>query len=317
MRDRLPPRNVLVVVLLVVAGAAVVGFLDGATPPSDADMYAHAGTTMLSGAWRHTYGDPAVQAGPLELALMGLARHAGATQRLFAVTLDVAGAVALMVAAAAFLGRRARALALLGLAALALRIVGDMYRAGHAAELVVPLLWLLAARDARRGRLARAGLLVGLSAGFELWGLLGVAVLALAPSLRRAWPAAGLAAAVPIVLFLPFVLGGDFQMLTYHWTIAGGLDARLLGVNRPFTWPMRLVEGAVAVGAGAALARATRRLEASVWLVPAAVALCRLLLDPVRYGYYWDTLLVLLLIGGIGILAAPRELAAKLAARLA
>ena len=79
---------------------------------------------------------------------------------------------------------------------------------------------------------------------------------------------------------------------------------------------MRLVEGAIALGVGAAVARGTRRLAASIWLAPAAIASCRLVLDPVRYGYYWDTLLILLLIGAAGILVAPRELATKLAARL-
>jgi uncharacterized membrane protein len=304
------------VTLAIVAGAALTGWIDGATPPADAGLYAQAGTRMLSGAWRHTYGDPAVQSGPFELALLATAKRVGMTQTWFAILLDVAGAMALLLVAASFLGRRARALALFGLAALALRIIGDMYTAGHPAELFIPLLWLLAARKARTGQILWAGALVGLAAGFEVWGILGLAVLALAPQLRRIVPGVAVAAAMTAAAYLPFVLGGDFQMLSYHWTTSGGLDAQVLGPDRPFTWAMRLVEGAIALGVGAAVARGTRRLAASIWLAPAAIASCRLVLDPVLYGYYWDTLLILLLIGAVGILVAPRELATKLAARL-
>jgi uncharacterized membrane protein len=271
---------------------------------------------MLSGAWRHTYGDPAVQSGPFELALVAGAKDVGASQRAFAIVLDVVGAFALVLVAASFLGRRARALALLGLAAIALRIVGDMYAGGHPAELFIPLLWLLAARKARRGQILGAGALVGLAAGFEVWGILGLAVLALAPAFRRAVPGVAVAAGVAFGLYLPFVLGGDFHMLSYRWTITGGLDAQLFGLNEPFTWAMRVAEGAIVLGVGTAVARATRRLAASIWLAPAAVASCRLVLDPVQYGYDWDTLLILLLIGAVGIIVAPRELATKLAARL-
>jgi hypothetical protein len=316
MRARLPSSRQLIVMAAVIAGAALTGWHDGATPPADAGLYAQAGTTMLSGAWRHTYGNPAVQSGPFELALLSVAKRIGVTQTLFAIVLDVTGAVALLFVAASFLGRRARALALFGLAALALRIVSDMYAAGHPAELFIPLLWLLAARKARAGGIVWAGGLVGLAAGFEVWGILGLAVLALAPNLRRIAPGVALAVAVTIFVYLPFALGGDFQMFHYHWTISGGLDAQVFGLGRPFTWPMRLAEGAIIFGVGATVARATRRLAASIWLAPAALAACRLVIDPVRYGYYWDTLLILLLIGAVGIIVAPRELATRLAARL-
>jgi hypothetical protein len=314
--SRRPSKSLVLVMLAVIAGAALTGWMDGATPPSDAGLYAQAGATMLSGAWQHTYANPAVQSGPLELALISGAKHVGVTQRLFAVALDVVGAIALLLVAASFLGRRARALALFGLAAIALRIVGDMYAGGHPAELFIPLLWLLAAREARGGRTVRAGVLLGLAAGFEVWGILGVAVLVLAPRLRRIVPAALLAAALTFAIYLPFALGGDFHMLSYHWTIAGGLDARLFGLDHRFTWGMRLAEGAVVVCVGGAVALCSRRLAASVWLAPAAIASCRLVLDPTIYGYYWDTLLILLLIGAVGILVAPRELAARLAGRL-
>jgi hypothetical protein len=75
---------------------------------------------------------------------------------------------------------------------------------------------------------------------------------------------------------------------------------------------MRLAEAVVVVAAGSAIAMRTRRFDWSVWLVPAATSLCRLALDPVRYGYYWDTALTLLLIGVAPWLLAPRVAAWRL-----
>src|SRR2546430_2608495 len=110
--DKPRMRSVLIMTLAVVVAAAVTGWLDGATPPTDAALFAKAGTTMLSGTWQHTYGDPVVQSGPFELGLVAAASHAGRTQRGFAIVLDVVGALALMLVAVSFLGRRARPLAL-------------------------------------------------------------------------------------------------------------------------------------------------------------------------------------------------------------
>jgi hypothetical protein len=80
---------------------------------------------------------------------------------------------------------------------------------------------------------------------------------------------------------------------------------------------MRLAEAVIVVGVGSALALALRRRTANaVWIVPAATSICRIFLDPVRYGYYWDTSLVLILIGLAPMFVAPRELARNLRASL-
>jgi hypothetical protein len=79
---------------------------------------------------------------------------------------------------------------------------------------------------------------------------------------------------------------------------------------------MRLAEAVVVVAAGSALALRTRRYPWCVWLVPALTSLCRLGLDPVRYGYYWDTALTLLLIGVAPWLLAPRTAAFALRAAI-
>jgi hypothetical protein len=193
---------------------------------------------------------------------------------------------------------------------------GDGYL-GHPAELLIAVLWLLAAQEAARGRPAPAGALVGLSACFELWGVLGVTVLALAPSLRRCASGVALAAAIPVAVLLPFALGGDFHIFDFAWIISSGVPELLLGSGHAFTWPLRLVEGALIVAAGAGAARAVRGHADGVWLVPGVTALARLPLDPVTHAYYWDTALVIGLVAAVQVVRRRRELARRLAPRLA
>src|SRR5262249_39337231 len=157
---------------------------------------------------------------------------------------------------------------------------------GHPAETLVPLLWILAAADARRGHTVRAALVVGLSAGLETWGLLGVAVLALAPSVRRALAGAALAGGVGLALYLPFVAGGHFEMASYRWQVSPhSLLALAVAPGTPFGWAPRLAQGALAVGVGILVARA--RTPHALWLVPIAVVLARLAVDPLVSDYYF------------------------------
>jgi len=48
-----------------------------------------------------------------------------------------------------------------------------------------------------------------------------------------------------------------------------------------------LAQGAAALGAGLAVARLARKSVHAVWLVPLAVVLARLALDPLDNGYYF------------------------------
>ena len=100
-------------------------------------------------------------------------------------------------------------------------------------------------------------------------------------------------------------------MFHLHWAVVGGVPAYLFGEGTTFNWTMRLAEAVVVVGFGSSLALLLRRSRASVWIVPALTSICRLLLDPVRYGYYWDTSLILLLIGLAPWLTAPRAVAER------
>jgi hypothetical protein len=314
VRSRVIPSPGLVVVVLGVLGAAAAtGWLWNSASFSDADDFAAAGRMMLSPGWRHTYANPWLQAGPFELLVCLAGRTLGIRAVAEPIAFNLIGAGALLLVAGSVL-RRWQLLLVVCAGAIALRIVSDMYEIGHPAELFIALLWLLAARAARHDRVLLAGVLLGVSAGFETWGLLGAPLLLLLPRLRGTVAAGGIALAVAAAIFAPFALGGDFHMFDLHWEITGGIDGLIFGEGHNFTWPMRLGEAVVVVGAGSALALATRRRPMSMWLVPAATSICRLVLDPVRYGYYWDTSLILLLIGAAPFVASPRAVAERLAA---
>lgn len=308
--------GVLLVLLGVLASAAAAGiFLNSATF-SDADGFAAGGRVLLSVRWQHTYADSWLQAGPFEQLICLLGRTAGGSAAGEPVALNVVGAAALMIVARHVLGRDWKALLYVGMGATFLGIISDLYAIGHPSELFIALTWLIAARAARRDAFLLAGVLLGLSAGFETWGLLGAPILFLIPTFRRTVAAGSLALAVAAAIYLPFAVGGDFHMFDLHWSIAGGIAARLFGQSSEYTWHMRLVEAVLVVAFGSALALAIRRrTSASVWMVPAATSIVRLFLDPVRYPYYWDTGLTLILIGTAPWFTAPRTFALALRAR--
>ena len=311
--------GVILVMLGVLAAATLTGFVMGSATFSDADGFAAAGRVLLSSHWQHTYSNSWLQAGPFEQLICLLGKTLGVTARGEPPALNMIGAAALMLVARSVLGRDWKALLYVGGMATLLGIIGDLSSiGGHPAELFIALMWILAARAARRDQAILAGLLVGLSAGFETWGLLGAPVLFLIPSFRRTVLAGLLALAVAAAIYAPFALGGDFHMFDLHWVIAGGLDASLFGRDAAFTWQMRIAEAVIVVGFGSALALALRkRTAACIWIVPAASSLLRVALDPVRYPDYWDTGLILMLIGTAAWFTAPRAFAEQVRRRSA
>jgi hypothetical protein len=317
MRVFRPGRFELVAAAFLAATAAAAVRASHGWMGADFGIYSRAGATMLSGAWRHTYGPSMVQATPLELALDSvLQRAAGWSAASLQIVSDTLVAGLLIAGTRIFAGRRALPLLLVAAGAVALGIVTDVGQTGHFAEPIAGLLWLLAAREARNGRVERAGLLIGVSAGFELWGILGIAVLALAPDLRRALRGVALAVAVPALLLAPFVLGGDFHMFAFRWHVTGGLIHLMLPHLNAFPWPFRFLQGAVTVGAAGGLARAVRGSPSSVFLVPALAAAVRLGLDPMSTFYYWDVPLVIELIGMATAIAQLGALRGWVAARV-
>ena len=156
---------------------------------------------------------------------------------------------------------------------------------------MLPLIWIVAAADARRGHAYRAGLLVGLCAGLETWGILGVAVLALAPRRREAAIGTVVAGATAAALFLPFLLGGHFHMFSLQWQVHPPAPISLfVAAGTAYGWPLRLAQGMFAVGAGVLAARLLRDSLHGIWAVPLATVCARLLLDPLLLTYYFAAL---------------------------
>ena len=297
-----------------IAAAAAVGL---AVPPGDTgdvEYFVQAAERMLSASWRETYASSTLQAGPLQLLLFALS------------TTPVVGAVVGAAAAGLFwlVGRRLLgdisgwALLAGSLAPVVLGLTFHAYRQGHPAQVLVPLLWVLAGLEARRGRAWLAGLLVGVSAGFELWGVLGVAVFAVSPRVRDCIRAVAAAALVTLLPYAPFALAGEFAMFEYRWLVNGDtLLSLFVEPGTAFTWPLRVVQGGTAVMAGAAVAWSLRQSTAALWAGPLALVAVRLALDPVRYPWYWLALETLALVGAVQLTRALVSLRGSAAARRA
>jgi hypothetical protein len=245
----------------------------------DGRAFEAAGRTLISGHWSHAFANRQIQVGPLQLLLYG---SVGRSTLALSIVLAVTAALLVVAAARATGVNRPALLAATGIAAVATGMTRGVYEAGHPADALLPLLWILAAADVRRGRVVRAGVLVGLGAGFETWGILGVAVLVTAPR------AAALAIAVASALFVPFMLAGHFASGDFQWTIdARSLLGHVVTPGTAFGWPLRLLQGGAALAAGGALAWRLRRNVHAVWVVPLVVVVVRLLLDPLDSDYYF------------------------------
>ena len=267
----------------VLAAAAAVAYLDRGTDPGDVVYFIHRGEQLLSSGWAHTFADPMLQSGPLQLVLFGAVRNLPALA--FVVELGVA---ALLLAVLGRLGVADRWRLAAGLVAVGAGLTHLAFADGHPAEAVVPMLWILAALWAREDRVVAAGALLGAAAGLELWGVLGAAVLLLAPRLRRAVLGLCVEAVVVIAQLAPFALAGEVRMFDRKWDVTTGtLLSVFVEPGTHFGWPLRLVQAALAVGAGGAVALRLRGRLHAVWLAPLALVLVRILLDPVSFGWYW------------------------------
>ena len=283
------------------AGVVALSWSGSVGLSSDAPVFVAAGRTLLSSRWSYAYANRIVQAGPLQLALFG---SLGRSSVALAGVLALATMLLLLGAANAVTDLSPVLTGVVGLLGIALGLTRVGYVWGHPADAVIPLVWILAATRARSGHVARAGVLVGLTAGLETWGILGVAVLALAPRRRDAAKGAVLASGVAVTLFLPFVLGGHFEMGKYQWRVTAPFLS-MFAPDAPFGWHMRVVQAAFAVSAGIGAAWVLRHSQHAPWAVPLTVVAVRLVLDPSLWSYYlmalWGPAIV-----GAALLAALR-----------
>ena len=284
----------------VLAAAATVAYLDRGTDPGDLVYFVHRGEQLLSRHWADTFADPTLQSGPLQLVVFGAVRNLTA----LAFLLEL-GTAALLLLVLGRVGASDRVRLAVGLLALASGLTHGAFVDGHPAEAVVPLLWVLAALWARKDRVVLAGALIAVSAGLELWGVLGLPVLLLAPQRRRAVTGGLATASLVLAQLAPFALAGTFRMFEHQWEIGTGTFlSLLLATGTHFGWPLRLVQSLLALSAGCAVARALRRSVHAVWLAPLGVVLVRLLLDPLSFGWYWLEVEALVLVGAALVLTA-------------
>jgi hypothetical protein len=279
--------------LPVLGAAAAVASLDRATDPGDLIYFVHRGELLLSGGWADTFADPVLQSGPLQLILFGAVRNL--TALAFVLELGVASLLLLVLGK---LGVSDRIRLSVGLLAVAAGLTHGAFVDGHPAEAVTPLLWVLAGLWAREDRVLVAGAIIGATAGLELWGVLGVPVLLLAPRLRRAVVGGTATACVVVGLLAPFALAGSFRMFDHEWHVATGtLLSLFVEPGTEFGWPLRLLQAALALVAGAGIAFALRRSVHALWVAPLGVVVVRLLLDPLSFGWYWLEAEALVLVG--------------------
>jgi hypothetical protein len=294
---------------LVAVAAALVGLAHAASTPTDYVLFGSVGSRLWTGDWGSVFGNSELQAGPLQLALLGGVwglRHVATG--LDVAALNVVGGAGMATGLMWCGGRFRRALGaapapglelVVGALALLWGWAGDPGALGHLAQVVIPLLWLSAALLLRARRPVLAGLALGVATGFETWALLGLAVVTLAAGWRPAVRCLTTTVLAAAVIWLPFVLAGPFRMLQMQWPLAPNtLDAALFGSDR-FTVGMRLAQLLVAVAASALVA-ATNRGPDAVWVVPLTALVVRLAFDPLQYSYYWLAPVTLLLVVAIG-----------------
>jgi hypothetical protein len=313
-------RAPITALLVLIMAAALVIFAAVATPvsapaPVDFTTFGPPGARILQGRWSGIFSDPIIQAGPIELIFWGVASLLGpagltgaAGPTPWIVFAIVVGAI-VSVLVALVAERVVRPLSpdwspQLGVGVAAVTALTGLTTtaivAGHPAELAIPLMWIVSAALARRGSAAAAAAVLAATTGWELWGLLGVPVLLLAPRIdvRTIVLSALSGIAVLAVLFLPFVILGPFRMFSFVWEIHTNSLAHLLFPDlRTFAWPLRLTQGALAVGSGAVVARLTRRQPNALWIVPLTVCAVRLATDPVLAAYYVVPGVLMILIG--------------------
>jgi hypothetical protein len=290
---RVAPSALYSAALLPVMGLAA--YIMGLTP-GEYTLFGPAGKNLLTGHWNLVFVNPKVQAGPLELFPYGIAKVLGLHTQVqwFIFYLVMLYAMTFLLSLVIYLpvyrvsGRLARYLPffILAIALLGAFLPTDVVR-GHPAESLVPLLWIVAACLSRERMFAAAGVVIALSAGFEVWGVLGVPVLFLAarPRILRAAIAAIITVAI---IYLPFVLTGTFRMFEYHWFVSLGTLYRLFWPNlTTFPWTLRLGQAVLALAAGWGTAVATRKTVYGVWLVPMAIISVRFVFDPLLDFYYW------------------------------
>lgn len=289
------PAAALLPLAVVVGGIA--GFMrqDG-----DQVRFRAAGAAMLGPGVLDTFGNSWIQVGPVYLAALGAWERVGTLVGLpegaigtssAALQSLLIGALALTVAGrAAALGSAPvrRTQWIVGTVVVLGGLLNQAMFADHPEELLLGLLVALAAVEVGRGHRGLAAVLLGLGAGVKTWTPICAGVLFHGRRARATAGALGSLAVILALMYGPFVLWGSVATFDLSWILPTGSWYQSLAPSAvTIGWGFRLMQAAVAGGAGALLAL---RRHGSV-LAPAVVSLAaRLLIDPIRLSYYWTAL---------------------------
>jgi hypothetical protein len=296
---------------IIGAAALAMAIVDGggSFEIHDPQLFLDVGKKLFSGDALNVFADENVQEGPLGLLFWGVIGHVAdlinVDPRMIAALVIYPGftfAVVFLIRSA--LAERDRPSEDLEFFAAAIVLFGGlawtMMSTGHIAEGVIPLLWFQAARDARKGRMDRAALLLAISTGFKLWGILGLPILLLNPEFnwRKLIRAGAITVGVTALFYAPFVLFGEYNSLDYRWDIAdSSLIHKLFPDSDTFTWQMRAAQSAVVATTGGAIALLGRRRLAVDWAIPLALVAIKLILDPIIFEYYGMSIVLSLVVG--------------------
>lgn len=289
--------------ILVLVAAVSGGFMQlQSLSVADTTYFIHASHRLFSGDGLNVFQDPGIQVGPLYLAALGLMGALADAVRLSPVFVDgflQAGLVSwlcvqLVRALAPDDARKTQRDLGIGVSLIFGPLAG-VGVAGHFEEPLIAAFLLLAALRASQGRDVSAALWLVLASGFKLSGLLGVPILLIAAS----WPAllrrTAIFAVVCGALYLPFFAWGTVNTFHFSWPVWPSATVGWFVSGHPFSWQLRMLQGALTVAAGCWIAL---RRSAPVWATPVVLIAVRLLLDPEQVPYYWVALVLCLVVAG-------------------
>ncbi|GAB3266374.1 hypothetical protein [Kineosporia babensis] len=303
----------------------LIGAVQGAAPvfngiqPPDLVRFAGAGRAILQGRLAEVYADPWMQAGPFELLASWILFPFGYQHQSDYLKAGMHGQLwlraaigAALTAGAVLLVRHLRRVhgenpsPEMELAAAVTAVLTAVPYAflvgGHPAQYGIALMWVLGASLAVRGRSVAAGLVIGLSAGWEPWGVLAAGLLLVERRPSRLLAGCAAFTTGALACYLPFVATGHFEMFSLEWLILPHTPiGTLFSDLTAFGWPLRLLQGLAAGSAGMLAALVLGKRRDLIWIGPLAVLLTRLLLDPLMLPYYWYPMLIAVVIG-VGLL---------------
>ena len=310
-------RYLLLGTLAVVNG--VVASSTGLDFVSDQWVFEGPGRALISGDFDSVFSDAGTQTGPFSLLLSGVVTAlSDATGiegiHLYGVVTYATIVVGVAVVVRLVHRRLGTTMPLLELGAGLLALIAGLpltaYVAGHPAEALIPLVWVIAAIAFSRDRPIAAGAWIAVAAGLKPWGVLGIALALLGTKNKDRWLGLAVGLGGTLVLYLPLIAAGDFSFFSYEWAVSARSPmALVLGTGAEFPWWLRAVQAAVVVIAGGMIAARWRNRSYVYWVAPLVMVLVRLLFDPLLSGYYWLAAgaLALIAVATIAIKDVPRR----------